>query len=269
MQMIEVLELHSEGTKDGVSFSPSFVPSAVLKSALRDIPDFVAGSKSSQKTKSLVESSLSYSFENGSLVIKATVAAALAATLQQSGYYSDFEAISCGKLENVNDAGRIEAVQDLKRELMENGATVIELASEAAHVSAFDLTKRDVKPPPTSDPIVDSESYVMATVVDIGGKVKANAHLELENGKVIMADSARNYLAGLEDNLLYKKVLAHVSYRVNLRTGEWQDIRLTSLSLPSKPFDGDAFDKAVSGPSAWDDVDDPVAEVRRMRGDDA
>ena len=109
----------------------------------------------------------------------------------------------------------------------------------------------------------------MATVVDIGGKVKTNAHLELENGKVIMADSARNYLAGLEDNLLYKKVLAHVSYRVNLRTGEWQDIRLTSLSLPSKPFDGDAFDKAVSGPSAWDDVDDPVAEVRRMRGDDA
>lgn len=269
MQMIEVLELHSKGTRDGVSFSPSFVPAAVLKSALRGIPDFVAGSKSSQKTRALVESSLSYSFENGSLRIKATVAAALAATLQESGFFTDFEAIFRGKLEDVNDMGRIEAVCGLRRELMDNGATLIELSSDAAHISAFDLAKRDIKMPPTTDPIVDSESYVMATVVDIGGKVKANAHLELENGKVIMADSARNYLAGLEDNLLYKKVLAHVAYRVNLRTGEWQDIRLASLSLPSKPFDGEAFDRAVARRSAWDDVEDPVLEIRRMRGGDA
>jgi len=83
----------------------------------------------------------------------------------------------------------------------------------------------------------------------------------------VVADSARNYLASLESNLLYKRVLAHVAYRINLRTKDWHNIRLVSLSLPETTFDADAFDKAVSRPSAWDEVADPVAEIRRMRGD--
>ena len=113
----------------------------------------------------------------------------------------------------------------------------------------------------------EPESYVMATVIDMGGKSKANAHLELDNGKLVVADSARDYLVSLEGNLLYKKVLAHVAYRVNLWTKEWTNIRLLSLSLPETKFDADAFDRAVSRPSAWDEVSDPVAEIRRMRGD--
>lgn len=32
-------------------------------------------------------------------------------------------------------------------------------------------------------------------------------------------------------------------------------------------FDKTEFDKSVSGPSAWDSVEDPVAEVRKMRGE--
>ncbi len=264
---IEALELHSEGRKDGEPFSLSSVPASVLKSVLNRIPDFVAGSKASPKTKATVESSITYSFENGSLKIKASLALAMAAVLQESAFFADFAAISKGKMNEVSDVGRIESIQALKRDLLGGGATVIELSSEFAHVPIFNIAEQDVKVPPSSDPWVDSESYVMATVIDMGGKNKANAHLELDNGELVVADSARNYLASLENNLLYKRVLAHVAYRVNLRTKDWQNIRLVSLSRPGTTFDADAFDKAVSRPSAWDEVADPVTEIRRMRGD--
>lgn len=269
MQTIQALELHSEGRKDGVPFSLSSVPASVLKSALDRIPSFVAGTKGYSRTKAQIESDLSYSFENGSLRIKAVVAASLAAMLQESGYFADLAAISEGRMADVSDVGRIETLRNLKHELVSSGATSIELSSAAADVSSFDIATRSMEPPPSADPWADSEAYVMATVVDIGGKVKANAHLELENGKTITADSAKNYLAGLEENLLYKRVLAHVAFQANLRTEEWRDIRLVSLSLPGKAFDSTAFDHAVNRPSAWDSVEDPVAEIRRMRGDNA
>lgn len=268
MQTIRALELHSEGEKDGMPFSLAAVPASVLKSALERIPTFVAGTKGNPRTKAQIESALSYAFENGSLRIAVVVASAMAATLRESAYFADLTAISEGRMADVADLGRIEALRDLRRELLSSGATSIELSSFEGKVPSFDIAAKNIELPPPSDPWVDSESYVMATVVDIGGKVKSNAHLELENGKTITADSARTYLAGLEENLLYKRVLAHVAYQVNLRTDEWRGVRLVSLSPTRKTFDKAAFDKAVSGPSAWDAVEDPVADIRRMRGAD-
>lgn len=268
MQTIRALELHSEGEKDGMPFSLAAVPASVLKSALERIPTFVAGTKGNPRTKAQIESALSYAFENGSLRIAVVVASAMAATLRESAYFADLTAISEGRMADVADLGRIEALRDLRRELLSSGATSIKLSSFEGKVPSFDIAAKNIELPPPSDPWVDSESYVMATVVDIGGKVKSNAHLELENGKTITADSARTYLAGLEENLLYKRVLAHVAYQVNLRTDEWRGVRLVSLSPTRKTFDKAAFDKAVSGPSAWDAVEDPVADIRRMRGAD-
>lgn len=269
MQTIQALELHSEGKKNGVPFSLSSIPAPVLKSALDRIPSFVAGTKGNARTRAQIESNLSYSFENGSLRIKVIVDASFAALLQASGYFSDLTAISEGRMADVSDVGRIETLRDLKQELVARGATSIKLSSVAADVSSFDIAAKSIVPPPSADPWADSEAYVMATVVDMGGKVKANAHLKLENGKTITADSAKKYLAELEENFLYKRVLAHVAFQANLRTKEWRDIRLVSLSLPKKVFDSTAFDRAVNRLSAWDAVEDPVAEIRRMRGDNA
>ncbi len=38
--------------------------------------------------------------------------------------------------------------------------------------------------------------------------------------------------------------------------------------MPNEKFDEAAFEAAISGPNGWDAVADPVAEVRRLRGDD-
>ncbi|MBP5788213.1 MAG: hypothetical protein J6Y19_10425 [Kiritimatiellae bacterium] len=266
MEAIEALRIHSVGRQDGIPFSLSHIPAPVLQSILNGVQGFIAGSEASPRTKSQIANSLIYSISEGSLNIRAGLTAVMASFLADSGFANDVAAIAEGRLGDVSDAGRLETICNLRQDLLDNGADTIELSSPVASVPAFDLVPRDLVPAASTDPWVDSEAYVMATVVDIGGKSKPNAHLELDNGKTIVADSTRQDLANIKENLLYKDVLAHIAYQVDLKTQAWRGIRLVSLSLPAKPFDPEAFDRAVSAPSAWDEVEDPVTEIRRMRG---
>lgn len=268
METIQALELHSEGSRDDTPFSRLTIPAAVLKTAATLIPDFVAGSKD-LKLKRQIEESLFYSVEDGSVGLKALLATALLPALQTSGFQADFAAISTGNMSAVSDRSRIEVLRDLKNVFMEAGAQSIRIASAASHVDAFDLAERDVELPEETDPWVESESYVMANLHALGGKVRVNVHLELPNGQTLKADTNRNYLAGLSENMIYQPVLAHIAYQVNLRTHEQRNVRLLSLSRSVQDFDPEEFKRAISGGSAWDKVEDPVAEIRRMRGFDA
>ena len=109
----------------------------------------------------------------------------------------------------------------------------------------------------------------MAEVTDLGGKSKANVHLEIEGRGTVVAESLRQYLSDLTENLLYKKVLAHVAYRKNLQTGEWDKPRLIAIENPVRhQFDEQAFEQAIARPNGWEDVADPIAEIRKLRGED-
>lgn len=144
---------------------------------------------------------------------------------------------------------------------------MISLSSKYAEVDEFDIASRDVSVPPETTPWIASDTYVMATVTDLGGKNKVNVHLEIDGRGTVVAESIKQYLSDLSENLLYKRVLAHVAYRVNTQTGEWDSPHLISIENPGKKtFDADAFERSISKPSAWDAIDDPVAEVRRLRG---
>jgi hypothetical protein len=269
METIQALELHSEGSRGDIPFSRQFIPAAVFKAAATRIPDFVAGANASRQLKRQIEDALSYSVEDGSVGIKTLLVAALLPAVQATGFQNDIAAIYSGRMDEVYDRSRIEILRDLRQDFIEAGAQSIRISSAAANVDSFDLLEREIELPPENDPWVDSESYVMATLQNIGGKSKANVHLDLPDGRTVLADSNRDYLAGLSGNMIYHPVLAHIAYRVNLRTQEQRDIRLISLSLPGRKFDSEEFDHAVSGGSAWDAIEDPVAEIRRMRGDDA
>ena len=136
-------------------------------------------------------------------------------------------------------------------------------------LSTFETVVSNVSLPPDQSSWIDSDSYVMAEVTDLGGKSKANVHLEIEGRGTVVAESLRQYLSDLTENLLYKKVLAHVAYRKNLQTGEWNKPRLIAIENPVRhQFDEKAFEQAIARPNGWEDVTDPVAEIRRLRGED-
>lgn len=262
-----VIMLHSTGSKGGVPFSIGTIPFAALQSVVSEIPKVLFGSTISGKDKSALKDALSLSFGEGSVRIGAIMAMSALPLLRGTSFASDIRAIAENRLSDVIDPERLAAIAEIRDCLRMQGADSFGVASGFARVIETDLFNRDLTPCQTDSVWVESDAYVRATVTDLGGKTSSNAHLELEDGETLKADTSRDYLFALKENMMYKPVIAHVAYPLNLKTREWDrsQVRLLSIELPETKFDRAAFDAAISGQNGWREIADPVAEIRRMR----
>ena len=264
-----MFSLRSRGEKDGEKFSPSAMPLSALEAIVSKIPDIVIGSSLKGARKGEVREAMRVSISEGSLNIKVAVSTTIAAILVGTSYVADMVAFSNKNLGEIQDATRKQALNELKTELMHEGASFIGMASQYAGVQEFNIADDDDDQAEDKPSLVDSDAYVMALVTDIGGKNKANVHLEIDGQRTIVAESIKKYLSDLPENLLYKKVLAHVAYKLDVATGEWVSARLISLdNVARRSFDVEAFEKAISKPTGWNTVEDPLLEIRRLRGAD-
>lgn len=252
-----VLLVHSEGVKDDVSFSRSSIPFGVA-AAMSEMASMVVGSDGSSDARRHIR----FSVEDGSVKVRLLVQTAFLATWSgAAAFVHDMAAFRRGRLDDISDSRRLEAARKIVSSLRRDGATTVRMSSEYAKVREFDAVKSsEAKDVPI---LVDSEGFFTAEMMNVGGK-GANAHFVLEDGTEIVADSTREYLPGVAANL-YKEVLAHVAYKVNVATGERTDYRLLDVTVPSGEFDEAAFDRDVSRPNGWDAVKDPVARIREMR----
>lgn len=259
--------LHSTGLKEGVPFSIGTIPFVALQSVVSEIPKVLFGSTIAGKDKSVLKDALSISFEEGSVRIGAIVAMSALTLLQDTSFASDIRAIAENRLRDVVDQGRLTAISEIRDCLRTQGAKTFAMASGFAKVDETDLLNRDLTPCHADSVWVESDAYVRATVMDLGGKTSSNAHLELEDGETLKADTSRSYLFDLKENMIYKSVIAHVSYPLNLKTREWDrsQVKLLSIELPETNFDRAEFDTAISGYNGWREIADPIAEIRRMR----
>lgn len=268
MDRVEVFALHSVGERNGIPFSPSSIPLSTLETIVNDVPNFVLGDSVAGTKKSEIRDSMNVAFSDGSLTVGVALPAALATILGASGFSSDLAAFAAGRPGEVKDQVRMDAARSLKTNLLREGARSIGFSSHSAGIAEFDIVERDVAVPPDVTPWIDSDSYVMAVVTDLGGKSKVNVHLEIEGRGTVVAESIRQYLSDLTENLLYKKVMAHVAYKVNTLTGEWRNPRLVALENPARrTFDATAFEQAIGKKNGWHDVADPIAEIRKLRGE--
>jgi len=269
METVEILSIHSRGTKDGVEFSPSSMPLSALEAVITTIPKIVMGASIQSSRRSEIREAMRISIEDGSINIGVVLSVAAAAMLNGTTFAEDMASLSVGRIADIKDGVRKDAVGALKSELVREGASSIGVSSQYANVNEFDMMQELGDAPLEESALVDSDSYVMALITDLGGKSKANVHLEIPGRGTIVAESVRQYLSELTENLLYKEVLAHVAYKVDVATGEWSKPRLISLDA-SKPrsFDVRMFEAAISKPTGWNSVVDPVAEIRRLRGAD-
>lgn len=261
------LMLHSTGVKCGRSFTISTIPYAALQTIVDKIPKVLMGNAIQGKDKTMLKEALSFSFEEGSIRISVAVAASALTMLNGSNYASDMRAIAENRLKDIVDLERMAAIASIRDCLKSQGANSFSLASDIARVSETELLNRDLTPLLSESVWVESDAYVRATVTDLGGKTSSNAHLELEDGEILKADTSRTYLFGLKENMVYKPVIAHIAYPLNLKTREWDRsrVKLLSIELPETKFDRAEFDAAISEPNGWRNVEDPVAEIRRMR----
>ena len=112
----------------------------------------------------------------------------------------------------------------------------------------------------------DSEVYYYGTLVDAGGKGKANIHLDTKDG-VITIDTDKEILTNIQGNPLYRKFGVRAKAKQNIVTGaiDTNTLKLIEILEFEPKFDMAYLEKKMdSSTPIWSgiDVDDYLSEIR-------
>lgn len=123
-----------------------------------------------------------------------------------------------------------------------------------------------------SEPIwVNAELYVTGTVINIGGKVNSNIHLDTKELGTLIVDAPREWLQEDPKNRLYKDQHLHISIRQNVETGEYdtKSARLIEFmdTEETQESPDDYLDRLIDEAAKdWAKVEDPEVWLREIRG---
>jgi hypothetical protein len=257
MNPINQLRFAVSDNIDDVEVSPSHVSLALLGEFQKDVGEFLKGS-----SRDVDPAKILVSVEEGSLAFVATGLLA-AVTL-----WSDLEHLKSEDSLNLIDSKRANVVERWQLLAQRNPHRRYFVTDQSAKISfAIDSTSNFRK---IEDAWVYVEKYLHGTVVDIGGKTKANVHLEIENGTTLKIDSTQDLLAEGEQNRLYRPALLHVTAEENLLTGDLRNLRLLAFETHQPIYDDDEFNQMVErGTHAWANVPDSASWLEILRGGQA
>lgn len=103
----------------------------------------------------------------------------------------------------------------------------------------------------------EAELYFYGTLINAGGKNKANIHLDTAEYGTLTIDTGKNFLEEQEHNLLYKKFGVRAIGKQNIETGEidTKSLELIELLGYNPKYDEDYLNKLISkAKHNWKDV---------------
>lgn len=257
MNAIDQLRFSIRDLIDGVEVGPSRVPLALLGEFQKDVSEFLRGA-----SRDVDPSQVQVSIESGSLAFTATGLLA-AATL-----WGDLDQMAFPNALDLIDPRRASVLKRWQAAARDNPLRSYYVADKSGKVflkvdSRTKLTKVD-------DVWVQVEKYLHGEIVDMGGKTKANVHLEMENGQSLTVASTHHLLAQDERNRLYRPALLHVTAEENLQTGEMRNLHLLSFETHHPGYDEDEFKRMVErGTRAWREVSNAIEWIEELRGGQA
>ena len=264
----EILSFHLEGSYNGMPFSCSEISLSIWRLCADKLPMLILGSSLSGKARSEISDNVSVKLEDGSIKFIFLVASSFLATAFASGLRDDLLAISRGDVASVKDRKRLTVFRELEEGLKKVGANRVGVSSRAGNVDEFDLIECKLGEVIDNALIVKSDGYLMAEVENLGGVRDANANLRvLSTGDKVVASTSKKFIASIKNNIIYHKILAHVQYNYNTLTQEKTDYVLLDFSELDTSFDAKEFEESLNDyVTGWNDISDPIAEIRRLRG---
>jgi len=234
--------------------TPSYVPLSLMGEFPKDVAQFLKGS-----TGDVNPNDVMVSIESGSLMLAATV-------LMSTTLWSDLERLqSSPRSLSLIDPKRAKVIEHWQVLARKNPHRRYVVANQATNTSFSIDAASDFRK--TDDMWVHVEKYVHGKVIDIGGKTKANVHLEMEDGITLTIAATQTKLAQGEQNRLYRPALLHVMAEENLMTGELRNYELLEFSDYQPSYDEDEFKRMVErGTKAWADVQDATSWLENLRG---
>jgi predicted Zn-dependent protease with MMP-like domain len=241
---------------DDIEVGPQHVPLALLGEFQKDVAEFLRGSN-----RDVDPAKVQVSIESGSLSLIAS--GLLAATT----LWGDLDSLETSRSLGAIDSKRASVLERWQAGARQHPNRRYKVFNKASGkvLLAVDRTSYLKS---AEDVWVHVEKYLHGKVVDMGGKTKANVHLELENGQTITIASSQELLAEGERNRLYREELLHVTAEENLTTGELRNFRLLGFENYHPRYDEDEFKRMVErGTKAWKDM--PDSWLEDLRGGEA
>lgn len=254
MQPVNELRFAISDRINNAEIGPKHVPLNLLSDFQKEVGDFLKGA-----SRDVDPAQVLISVEDGSFMLVAT------GLLAASTLWADLERLKSPESLGLIDSKRAIVVERWQAAARQNPRRkyMVTDAKASAHVtvdSSSDFRK-------VEDVWVRVEKYLEGRIVDLGGKTKANVHLEIDGGDVIVVAATTELLAREEQNRLYRPATLHVSAETSLLTGELRDFRLLAFQPDHPAYDETEFQVMVSrGNAAWADVQNPTEWLEILRG---
>ncbi|MCW5238186.1 hypothetical protein [Verminephrobacter eiseniae] len=231
---------------------PAHVPLALLGEFQKDVSEFLRGSR-----KEIDPAEVPVAIGQGSLVIAASGLLAAAslwadvAQLQNPSALGLIDPKRAAVVERWQAAARRNPHRSY-RVVGKDGTPVVRVSAESDFRNQIEAIW------------VAVEKYVEGMVVDWGGASKANVHVRVQGGKVLIIATSQQLLADEERNRLYRPALLRVSAEENLKTGDLRNLNLLSFEADRPGWDEAAFNELVQkGTQDWGDAPDNWLEELR------
>lgn len=239
---------------DNIDVKPSHIPLSLLGEFQKDVADFLKGS-----SRDVDPAKVMIALEEGSLALVAS-GLVLAHSL-----WSDIEHLQSMDSLHLIDPKRatvMERWQNIAQKNPNRRYSISDTPSRILlNIDSLSNFQR------IQETWVYVEKYLHGKVVDMGGKTKANVHIELENGESLIIASTQDLLEKGEQNRLYRPALLHITAEENLSTGKLRNYKLLAFENYQPSYNENEFNTMVErGTKAWESISDGNLWLEMLRG---
>jgi hypothetical protein len=143
------------------------------------------------------------------------------------------------------------------------------IISTSVHNSAQIVINKETKLHRSDEVWVDAEFYFYGTIIDAGGKSRANIHLDTKEYGLLTIDADKEVLKDYESNPLYKSFGVRAIGKQNIKTGELDKSELKLVSIINyNPFFNEDYLKSLikKAKNSWGNVKDADDWLSNLRG---
>lgn len=256
MDAIGRLDFTLKGKVEGAEITPSTIGLHLFNRFNHEVEEFITGSERGQANNIRV------TIEEGSYRLVAKIPAALMVPLNRDLRFMERP----DSLQHI-DQHRANIVRRWQAQARKGDDFMVSIASQDLNLKPVVISRSTDFHAPDQNEWVQMEEYLLGTITDMGGTVKANIHLQLSDGRTIIATSSEDYLRDQQRNFLYHKAQVRIVAETNIRTKEHRNTRLIAIVGEGPSYDPKEMETLIAkGTTAWADVPNAVSWVREQRG---
>ncbi|KXK57542.1 MAG: hypothetical protein IPM61_09870 [Chlorobi bacterium] len=250
------IEIIVDGKQGQFPLTPDTYDIKDLIEVLHTVEGLVFGSLKNQRptmSYSVLEGSVRHRFKT--TFQSALTFAAILAQVQQSNSLDDLEATTAKAFEIFQISAQKKNVEYRINSSANQSATVV-INPTTALIRSKELW-------------ANAEFYFYGTIVDAGGKGKANIHLDTQEYGLLKIATNKSMLSELELNPLYKQYGVRATGMQNLATREIDKTTLLLIEIIDyhPAFDEQYLQSLIEkGTKSWEGVEDPDTWLQQLRG---